>query len=132
MFAKFFSAIKKGLSSKEVTDRAELVEDVLFGKTSGSDSEAVLAIAQLTKSLCNNKTAAAVDAGLYVFFKIKTESGDFQIFHKRLTVRERAVINHKPTLLTDPYRLLENLENAIALSHERAEELRRIAHDDGN
>jgi hypothetical protein len=115
------------VQNKEVKDRAEIVQDVLFGKSSGTDADAILAVAQLTTALCNNQCAAVVDAGPFVFFKIKTESGEFQIFHKRLTVRERKIINDQPSLLADPYGLLKSIENVLALDHDRAAEFRKLA-----
>ncbi|MDB5577713.1 MAG: hypothetical protein JWR80_2889 [Bradyrhizobium sp.] len=127
MPSKLFSAVKGFFTSSEVSDRAQVVEDVLFGKTSGTDADAVLAVANLTTSLCNNKCTATVDAGLFVFFKAMNEAKEFQIFYKRLTVRERTIINERPTLLKDPHLLLENLEHALALSHERAAALRVIS-----
>lgn len=127
MLRKFFSAIRRGISSKEVTGRAGVIEDVLLGKMSGNDSEAILAVAQLTTALCNNKCEGVVDAGFFIFFKVMNSSGHFQIFHKRLTVAERAMINDQPSLLKEPMKILERFDKAVALEQARAEELRSIA-----
>lgn len=127
MLTRMFSAVQKRLSGKHVSDRASIAEDVLFGNASSSDTEAVLAVAQLTTALCNNKCAGVVDAGVFIFFKAKAEDGDFQIFYKRLTVRERALLNDQPSILRDPYSLLEKLDKARQLDQDRATELRKIA-----
>lgn len=126
MLRRIFSAIREGLTSKQVTDRAGVIEDVLLGKMSGNDSEAIQAVAQLTTALCNNKCEAVVDAGFFIFFKVKKDD-NFQIFHKRLTVQERATINNKPSILQEPMRILESFDNAVALDAARALELRAIA-----
>lgn len=127
MLTRVFSAIKKVFSKQQVSERAEIAEDILYGKASSADLDAVRAVAELTAALCSNQCAGVVDAGVFVFFKIKTDKGDFQIFHKRLTVRERAAINKKPSILSEPYRLLERLDDVVALEHDRATELRQIA-----
>ena len=127
MLRRFFEAIRVVPSSNQVRGRAEVVEDVLYGLNSNSDSEAVQAVAQLTSALCSNQCAGVVDAGFFIFFKVRNGEGDFQIFHKRLTVRERKVINANPTVLSDPYQILEKLEGAVGLEHQRAEELRAIS-----
>jgi hypothetical protein len=124
---RVFSAIREGLTSKQVTDRAGVVEDVLLGKMSGNDSEAIQAVAQLTTALCNNKCEGVVDAGFFIFFKVKTKDDNFQIFHKRLTVKERSVINDKPSILLEPTRILERFDDAVALDAAKALELRAIA-----
>ena len=104
-----------------------MAEDVLLGRLSGNDTEAVRAVAELTTALCNNKCEGVVDAGFFIFFKVLNEAGHFQIFHKRLTVEERAIINQQPSMLMEPSRLLVRLEHAIGLELERAAELRAIA-----
>ena len=127
MIRSIFEAIRGPSKNKNLNDRAKIIEDVLYGQLSSPDSEAVQAVAQLTSALCSNQCAGVVDAGVFIFFKVKNDNDEFQIFSKRLTIKERAIINNAPTLLKNPYRILEDLENAIALDHDRAEELRLIA-----
>lgn len=93
MLSRFFSVFRSAISKKEVIDRASIAEDILFGQISGADIEAVKAISELVSALCDRKTEGAIDAGVFVFLKIKSESGIFQVFTKRLTVQERAIIN---------------------------------------
>lgn len=127
MLTRAFKAIRGLLASRQISERAELLEDALYGHGSKPDIEAISAIAGLTTALCNNKCSAAVDAGLFVFFKIQLESGDFQIFYKRLTRRERTLLNRRPSLLKEPAKLLESLDDPIPLEHVKAAELRRIS-----
>ena len=129
MFSKFFSSIKSAFSNKDVKERADILENLLYGQASSSDLEGIHAIAQLTTSLCNNNCGGVVDAGVFVFCKIKDTSGDFQIMYKRLTVQERIKLNERPTLLQDPYKLLENLESAVMLDRQEAIKLKQIAED---
>lgn len=126
MWNRFFSAVRKGVTSQVVLDRAGMVEDVLLGKMSGNDIEAVRVVAEVTTALCSNNCEGMFDAGFFIFFKVRNEDGVFQIFHKRLGVEERAILNRYPTLLNEPSRLLERLENAIPLELARAAELRAI------
>lgn len=127
MLSRFFGGIRSTANKKEVQDRAKIAEDVLFGQVSGNDIEAIKAVAEVVSSLCDNQTEGVFDGGVFVFFKIKNESGNFQVFSKRLTVQERAIINEKPTIMADPYQLLQNLEVAKAISREKTLELREIA-----
>ena len=126
MWSKLFSAIRSGLSNKQVIDRAGMVEDVLLGKMSGNDVEAVRAVAEITTALCSNNCEGIFDGGFFIFFKVRTEAGTFQIFYKRLGVDERAILTRHPTLLLEPSKLLQRLENALPLALERAAELRAI------
>ncbi|MEO1019491.1 MAG: hypothetical protein AAFY56_17635, partial [Pseudomonadota bacterium] len=61
---------KRFLSKDEIEKRARVAEDVLFGRLSGSDVEAIGKIAELTTALCNNDCEAAMDGGIFVFFKV--------------------------------------------------------------
>ena len=126
-FVAFISKIKDVFTSDDVKNRAEVLEDVLHGKGSATDIEALNALATLITALCNNKTAGVVHGGVFIFYKIKNEAGDFVIFYKRLTVQERILINRRPTLLQDPYKLLENIEAGIAIEAQQALKLREIA-----
>lgn len=127
MLSKIFSVVKNVLSKKQVQDRAGLLEDALYGHGAKPDIEAVMAVANLTTALCNNKCSAAVDAGMFVFFKVELENEKFQIFHKRLTVRERGLLNRQPSLLNEPQTLLEKLDDPLPLDHDRALELRQLS-----
>lgn len=118
---------KRFLSKDEIEKRARVAEDVLFGRLSGSDVEAIGKIAELTTALCNNDCEAAMDGGIFVFFKVEVEPSKFQIFHKRLTVRERALLSSKPSLLQDPSRLLEKFDEVAGLHAEKAAEFRKLA-----
>lgn len=127
MLSRFFSGRRSSTSKKEVLDRSRIIEDVLFGQASSSDNDAIRAVAELVSSLCDNKTEAVVDAGVFVFFKIKGPNENFRVFTKRLTVRERAILNDTPTIIGDPYTLLKKLEDAKALDPAKTIELRTIA-----
>lgn len=132
MLTRSFKAVKRLLTGKNVSDSAELVGDALYTHGSKPDIEAISAVAGLTTALCNNQCSAAVDAGLFVFFKIQLESGDFQIFYKRLTRRERTLLNRQPSLLKEPTNLLESLDDPVALEHDKASEFRRISMDEAD
>lgn len=119
--------IQRLASRSSVVERAEIIEDVLYGRASETDILAVQAVAQLTTALCNNQCEGVVDAGTFIFFKIKANSDHFQIFFKKLTVRERRLLNNTPTILNEPYKILEKLENAVVLDREQANRLREIA-----
>lgn len=127
MLGKFINGIRRIASRSEVLERAEIVEDVLYGRTSDADTSAVQAVAQLTTALCNNQCEGVVDAGTFVFFKVRANTEHFQIFHKKLTIRERRLLNNNPTILNEPYKILEKLEKAVALDRQQAERLREIA-----
>ncbi len=127
MLTKVIEKIRRIVNRPSVKERAELVEDVLYGRTSETDTMAVQAVAQLTTALCNNQCEGVVDAGTFIFFKVKANTEHFQIFHKKLTVRERRLLNNNPTILKEPYKILEKLENAVVLDREQAERLRAIA-----
>jgi hypothetical protein len=124
---RIFRAIGRAISSDETRDRAQLVEDVLFGSLATADIEAMKVVSELVSSLCDRKTEAVIDGMIFIFCKIKNEKGDFQVLTKRLTVRERALINSYPTIISEPHRLLEKLENVKLISPDRAGELRKIA-----
>jgi hypothetical protein len=127
MLRRVFKAIGRAVGSDETKDRAKLVEDVLFGNLASADVEAMRVVSELVSSLCDRKSEAAIDGRIFVFFKVKKSDGEFQVFTKTLTVTERALINSQPTILAEPHRLLERLENAKAVDAKRAAELRRIA-----
>ena len=127
MLGRFFRAVGRAVNSKETRDRAKLVEDVMFGNLASADIEAMKVVSELVSSLCDRETEAAIDGRIFVFFKIRNSNGTFQVFTKTLTVSERALINAQPTILADPHRLLEKLEDAKSVDPERAAELRRIA-----
>lgn len=127
MFKKSLKFIKNAITSKEVLDRAIIAEDILWGRATGADSEAVQAVSQLTTALCNNNCEGVVDAGIFIFFKVKNNEGSYQIFHKRLSVKERSIINEHPTILENPYKIFENLEKCAALGFDQAAEMREVA-----
>lgn len=114
----------KIITRKEFKERANLVEDALFGKASAQDYEGMKALAPLVTALCNNNTACVCDGGPYVFYKIKNQDGDFVVFYKRLTVGERRILNNNPTLLGDPHKLLENIKAGIEMEKKQADKLR--------
>lgn len=130
MKASWWVRISDFFKSKDVKDRAALAEDVAFGLGANNDIEAIRATAELTTSLCNNGVEAAVDGHFFVYFKVKNAEGNFQIFHKRLTIRERAILNRSPSLLQKPQELLGQFERYRAVEIERAAELRSIVKPD--
>lgn len=130
MFRRLSTWYKQLISNEQLQDRAELVEDVLYGAMSSADSEAVKATAELTTALCNNDCEAAVDAGSYVFFKVRNSEDKYQVFFKRLNVRDRNYLNHNPSAMKEPMKLLERFEEGRALGFERAAELRQISVDE--
>ncbi|MBO6551503.1 MAG: hypothetical protein JJ926_09565 [Roseitalea sp.] len=125
-----FSYFKRVINRESVSEKADIIEDLLLGRAASSDTESIKAVAQLTTALCNNQCEGVVDAGPFIFFKLKANSDQFQIFHKRLTVRERRVLNRNPTILNDPYKILEKLEGAVRLEDERATQFRSICDND--
>lgn len=127
MLKRFKSAWKALISSDALQERSEVVEDVLYGKMSSMDIEAIKATADFVTAVCSNNCEAAVDAGSIVFFKVKNENGEYQIIHKRLNVRERIFLNKNPTALKSPMVLLERFESGIPLDFDHAAELRRIS-----
>lgn len=128
MLIRIRNAWRALMSSGELAGRVEIVEDVLYGAMSTTDSEAIKATAELTTALCNNSCEAAVDAGSYVFFKIKNQDDEYQVFYKRLNTRDRKYLNSHPSALKHPMQLLDRLEVGEALEFERAAELRHVIH----
>ena len=127
MLNEIVKGIRRLVGRDELQERAEIIEDVLYGRSSTADTSAVEAIAHLTTALCNNQCEGVVDAGFFIFFKVKANTTDFQIFHKRLTVRERRLLNKNPTILSQPHMILEKLESAAVLDREQAGRLREIS-----
>jgi hypothetical protein len=100
-------------SRKEVLDRAAAVEDVLFGYGNiNIDKQVVEMTVMLVKALKDSSSPAVVDAGLFLFLKMCDGSGSTQIFVKRLTISDRAVLNDDPTIVQTPTALLARLRDA--------------------
>jgi hypothetical protein len=107
--------------------RAEIVEDVLFGKASiDTDVKVVEMTARLVEALDRRTTAAAVDTGLFLFLKVPDGDGKYQMMARRLTVSDRAALNEDPTLVQRPTEILELLK-ARRIEPERLGEIRNAA-----
>ena len=110
----------------------DAIVDILYGRYSKADIDATLATAQLTSSLCNNKCTATLDAGIFIFIKLKKEDGEYHIYHKRMTVRDRLILEREPDLIEKPDDLFKRLSGSlIALEIEQANILRKIASKEG-
>ncbi len=86
MISRSWSNIKNFVGSENVKQRGEVLGGILASSASYGDHEALKALAPLVTALCSNNITGVSDVGLYIFYKIKNESGEYQIFFKRLTV----------------------------------------------
>jgi hypothetical protein len=127
MLSKFFRVFRSNVSNEEIKSRINLAEDVLYGKISAGDTDALKAVADLTAAVCSNKCTCVVDAGIFIFIKVKNTEGEFQIYFKKLTTEERIILNERPSLLAKPYTILERIEEIKTLNDKRALELKKIA-----
>jgi hypothetical protein len=115
----------KGILSKpEVLERASAVEDLLFGHGNiDIDKKVVEMTASLVSALKESSSAAVIDSGLFLFIKLPDGEGSFHILAKRLTLRDRAVLNEDPTIVQTPAKALRRLKDARKVSSERIRSL---------
>jgi uncharacterized protein YjbI with pentapeptide repeats len=103
----------KGLAdSKELGDRARVVENVLLGHHDRETAvELVKAAIDLENAFKGKKGAIAIDMGLFIFLRKSSLDGDGATFVKRLTLEERAMLDRDPTLLGNPEQLFKKIKN---------------------
>ena len=105
-----FKWITNKFRTKQAREKIKIAEDMLFGKgNSEIDQRIAESTARLTEALCKNSTQGVVDAGAFIFAKIKQTDGTFAIYSKRLSINDRMMLNDQPQLLDDPSSLLSQL-----------------------
>ncbi len=94
--------------SNWATDR---VIDLLGGGADDTEADlkVVEMVSKLVDTLDGKADVAAIDAGVFLFLKIK-DGDDFRIVAKRLNKRDRKVIDDNPSLLLEPVALLEHID----------------------
>ncbi len=98
--------------SKKVLDRAQVIENVLYGKGSLDIATGISkATVDLIQSLRDHKGTIAIDVGLFLFLKKSGPNGEADIFAKRLTVDERAFLDSDPSRVCRPNELFDEVEN---------------------
>jgi hypothetical protein len=123
------SIMKKTVSNPDVQERAQAVEDALFGGVSIIiDEKASRMINETIDTLGKVKVKSAlIDCGMFLFIQTKDEDDNPNIYAKRLTFEDRRTIDDNPELLKDPHNILENLGNMKRIRRERIEAIRRQA-----
>jgi uncharacterized protein YjbI with pentapeptide repeats len=115
-------ALIKGLAnSSKVKERAGVAGNVLLGQ---QDRETTVALAKAAVELENafkgKKGAIAIDMGLFIFLRKSSQDGDGDTYFKRLTIKERSLLDDDPTLLGDPERLFSEIKGMNKLQAKNA------------
>jgi hypothetical protein len=121
-------SLRRFVSRRDVMEKAEIVQDVLFGHaTVDVDEKVVNMTATLVTSLSGNASAAVVDTGLFIFIKIPDGAGSHQILAKRLTVDDRRILNNDPTLISQPQAILQRIKDAKQIEKDRLAYMKEIS-----
>lgn len=121
--------IKKGLSRKEVASTVNIAGDVLYGHlTSEADSRLMSSLSEMLKSIDGIKNVV-IDSGPFLIIKI-SHSENVSLYVKRLTLRDRAILNENASILEDPYKVLASITNLYRIDaisiNERIGEKKKI------
>ena len=124
--------MRKKLKSKQVQDRTQIIEDVLFGIKSLDIANGVArSTIELIESLRNHKGTVVIDAGLFIFLKKPGADGEDDIFVKRLTVEERAFLDADPSRVMRPDEILKTIRQLRRVrARERGRQPRNARQDD--
>ena len=112
-------SIVKGLvNSEKVQKRTDVAENVLLGKGDIETTvELTKAVVELEQAFKGKKGAIAIDTGPFPSScgrHPKTVMGD--TYFKRLTLKERRLLNNDPTLLGDPEGLFDKIKELEKLA----------------
>ena len=112
LYKRILDHLRAALGSQKVQDRAQIVEDVLFGKQSLEIATGIAgATSSLIESLKNQKGTVIIDAGLFLFLRLPADDGEVDIFAKRLTVEERAMLDADPERILRPDDILTTIKD---------------------
>lgn len=114
------------LGVSDIKVKANHLESALLEPLRASEAQESEALQNLVASLVKIEGEAVVDVGPFIFIKSKDESGNYQIFHKRLTLFERMQLNENPDLLSDASSLKKLLGDVGLSRDELAKEIQSI------